>query len=91
MADPVLEAALADAAPGQLLFQRGLAHYRAGRLDQAITEWQKAVQADPDADIVSVYLGPALVRAGRPAEAIEHYKRALGGAPDNPVLLTRTA
>ncbi|HUU83064.1 MAG TPA: tetratricopeptide repeat protein [Phycisphaerae bacterium] len=91
MADPVLEAARADAAPAQLHFQRGLNHYHAGRIEEAITAWEKAAEADPDADIVSVYLGPALVRAGRPADAVEHYKRALRSAPDNAVLLMRTA
>ncbi|HDZ21815.1 MAG TPA: tetratricopeptide repeat protein [Phycisphaerae bacterium] len=38
---------------------------RQGQLDQAITHWQRAVQADPDQATTHTSLGTALARQGQ--------------------------
>lgn len=62
---------------------RALTFYRAGRFEDAIAEWRKALELDPgDAAAVS-NLGAALHGAGRLGEAAREFARALELDPDN--------
>jgi len=62
---------------------RALTFYRAGRFEDAIAEWRKALELDPgDAAAVS-NLGAALHGAGRLEEAAREFARALELDPDN--------
>jgi Flp pilus assembly protein TadD len=62
---------------------RALALYRQGRFEEAIAEWKKALELDPqDAAAVS-NLGAALHGAGRLEDAAREFARALELDPDN--------
>ena len=53
-----------------------------GRLDEAIAEYQKALEIEPDYAEAHNNLGNALVRRGRIDEAIAEYQKALKIKPD---------
>jgi hypothetical protein len=63
-------------------YNLGLALGKAGKLDDAIAHFQRAVQLTPDFAEAHNYLGTALLQAGRVPEAIEQYRQALRIKPD---------
>ncbi|QDL11030.1 hypothetical protein DP113_26730 [Brasilonema octagenarum UFV-E1] len=58
-------------------FKQGLALYKQGKLDEAITSYQKPLQIDPNNPIAHNHLGIALKNQGKLDEAIASYQRAL--------------
>ncbi len=54
-----------------------------GQVDDAILQFQKAVEINPDRAEDQSNLGVALVRSGRPDEAVEHYNAALKINPND--------
>jgi protein O-mannosyl-transferase len=62
---------------------RGFALEQAGRRQEAIVEYQQALQIKPDTFEAQLNLGYALCQMGRWQEAIGHYQEALRIRPDN--------
>jgi len=63
-------------------YNLGLALGKAGKLDEAIAHFGRAVQIKPGFAEAHNYLGTALLQAGRVQEAIEQYRQALRIKPD---------
>jgi hypothetical protein len=63
-------------------YNLGLALGNAGKIDDAIAHFQRAVELKPDFAEAHNYLGTALLQAGKVAEAIEQYRQALRIKPD---------
>ena len=57
---------------------------RMGRVNEAITQYQRAVQFNPDSAEAHLDLGIALQLQGRVEEAIAHFQTALEIKPDDP-------
>jgi protein O-mannosyl-transferase len=55
---------------------------RAGRVEEAIDRYRRALRLAPDRFLVDEALGTALIRAGRPGEAVAHLRRAAENLPD---------
>lgn len=62
---------------------RALAFYRQGKFDEAIAEWRKALDLDPQDAAAISNLGAALHGAGRMEDAAREFARALELDPDN--------
>ncbi len=62
--------------------EQGLALAAQGRLDEALAEFQKALQIKPDYAEAYLNLGNALVRRGRVDEAIALFRKALEIKPN---------
>ena len=60
----------------------GLAYHQAGRVDEALATYRKALEQRPDLALSSSNLGNLLAAQGKPAEAIAHYRAALAADPD---------
>jgi len=56
-----------------------------GNFAEAISQYQAALQIEPDAPNVQTDYGNALARWGRTSEAIAHYQAALRVLPDSPI------
>src|SRR5215813_2443319 len=54
---------------------------RAGRLDEAIENYRKALEIDPESAVVYLRLGQALRLQGKLDQAIENYRKALSRDP----------
>lgn len=83
MASPIenLERLLASGKDGALLrFGLGNAYVQAGRIDEAITHLQRAVELDPDYSAAWKALGKALVAAGRREQALAVYQTGIAAA-----------
>ena len=63
-------------------YNLGLALGKAGKIDEAIAHFQRAVQLKPDFAEAHNYLGTALLQGGKVPEAIEQYRQALRIKPD---------
>ena len=57
--------------------------FYAGRVDEAIEYFQKAVAMEPECAVFHIGLGNAYVRKGRSDEAITHYQKTLEIEPRN--------
>jgi Flp pilus assembly protein TadD len=69
----------------------GLAHYRAGRLDEAMAELRRALAiTDRYADAWTA-LGEVLVKSGRPGEALEAFRRAVRDGARDPAVRDKLA
>jgi Tfp pilus assembly protein PilF len=66
------------------LNQRGEALAAEGRIDEATTQWQKALAIEPNYPEAHVNLGKALVSRGRIGEGMAHYRKALEIQPNYP-------
>lgn len=60
----------------------GIALIQAGRLDEAIVEFHRAIEIDPDASRAHYNLGNALATEGDLDGAIEQYRRTVALRPD---------
>lgn len=67
----------------RLLFEDGLHDQLAGRISEAISKYQGALELGPDFDDVHNNLGAALAGQGRFDEAVVHYRRAIALQPRN--------
>jgi 4-amino-4-deoxy-L-arabinose transferase-like glycosyltransferase len=63
-------------------YQNGIVMYRLGRLDQAIAEYRKALDINPDYVTVMVDLGAALGTQGKIKEAMPYLVRAARELPE---------
>jgi tetratricopeptide (TPR) repeat protein len=68
-----------------LRFLSGQQKYRAGDLDGALEQYQKAVDLEPRLAEAQFDLGHSLDLAGKPDEAFEHYQQAVTLSPGNPI------
>jgi len=64
-------------------YNLGNALFQKGDVDEAITQYQKALQINPDYMEAHYNLGCALIQKGRMDEAIIQYQKALQINPDN--------
>ncbi|HOX24535.1 MAG TPA: tetratricopeptide repeat protein [Candidatus Krumholzibacteria bacterium] len=69
-------AAAADSTLYQVPFQQGLLALRAGRTDDAIAAFGRALDLSPDTAAIHLNLGIALYQAGRLADAMPSLRRA---------------
>jgi tetratricopeptide (TPR) repeat protein len=61
----------------------GIAHGRTGRLQEAIREYEQALQITADDAMLHYNWGVALMRLARPQEGIGHWEQALRLKPDS--------
>lgn len=62
----------------------GVLLMRAGKVDEAMRQYEQALRINPDCAEAHFNLGNSLQQAGRVEDAIEHYRRALRANPDYP-------
>ncbi len=55
----------------------GLSFFRKGQLDEAVAQFQKALEINPNDAEAHINLGNALFRKGQPDEAIAQFQKAL--------------
>jgi 4-amino-4-deoxy-L-arabinose transferase-like glycosyltransferase len=67
-------------------YQRGIAYTRAGRLDTAAGEYERALEINPDYTAVHNDLAAALAGQGRVSESVPHFRKALLGRPNDGTL-----
>lgn len=65
-------------------YARGMGYNDSNRLDQAMEEWQEAVELNPEYVSAHIDLGIGLVLRGRYEEAFRHLNRAVEIEPQNP-------
>ncbi len=63
-------------------FAEAMRHHRAGRFEEAITHYRRALARKPDDATSHVNLGAALAAQGQVEEAVTSFKRALALKPD---------
>jgi tetratricopeptide (TPR) repeat protein len=66
----------------QGMFDDALRHHQAGRIDNAVARYRRALLLNPDYAEAHNNLGVALVAQARIVEAMTHYERALALKPD---------
>jgi tetratricopeptide (TPR) repeat protein len=64
-------------------YNLGLVYFQQGRLDEAITQYQKVLQINPVETDALNNLGSAFLQQGRLDEAVAHYRKALTINPDS--------
>ncbi|MBN1661753.1 MAG: tetratricopeptide repeat protein [Anaerolineae bacterium] len=64
-------------------FQRGNEYTQQGMFDEAIAEYQVAIEADPENVSALTNLGVAFYNVGRLQDAVDQYQRALEIAPND--------
>ena len=69
--------------PAQAAYRAGVEHFKAGRFEDAIREFNKAYRLDPNPVLV-FNMARAFEETKQYAPAIEFYKRYLSMAPDSP-------
>ncbi len=62
---------------------RGLFHYKAGRVDEALADYRASLAINPAYLNANNNLGHALSELGRPAEAVPYYRIALQAQPSH--------
>lgn len=73
------------------LFQQGLQHHAAGRLDEAVASYRQSLQHLPDRPSTLTNLGAVLLQQGRAAEALPLLDQALQSEPGNAEALSHRA
>jgi Flp pilus assembly protein TadD len=88
VAAPSTETALMAAAgsPGQAANAEAVSQYQQGKIEAAITGFQKAAKADPKSAEVQYNLGLSFDRMGKHDEAAAAFKQATALAPTNPAI-----
>ena len=64
------------------MFDVAVQHHRAGRLEEAVAGYRRALERTPDLAEAHHYLGDALDSLGRSAEAADSFRRAVTLKPD---------
>jgi Tfp pilus assembly protein PilF len=67
----------------QGMFEDALRHFRAGRVDEAVSGYRRAIALKPDYAEAHNNLGVALAAQGRIDEAVSHCRRAIVLKPDD--------
>jgi Flp pilus assembly protein TadD len=75
------EASLAIEPKAEIYSDLGFTKARLGRPDEALADYRKALELDPDCGSALVNIAVTLVQAGRLDEAEAHYRKALVGRP----------
>lgn len=75
--DPLLAEMAARSRSAQYYLERGYAASRAGRDEEAVTEFRRAVEFNPDDPSARVSLGQGLLQTGQGDAALEQFQRAL--------------
>jgi len=70
--------------PEKWHYDRGLARLEAGRYQDAVGEFDRALEYKPDYGAAYTNRGVALSKSGDPVSAISSYRRALALEPDSP-------
>lgn len=65
--------------------EQGIAYIQNGQLDEAIAEFNMAIDIDPNAAVAYLYRGVAYAGQDRLNEAVADYSRAIDLDPDDPV------
>ena len=79
--DPILAEMAAKSRSAQFYLERGYAASRAGRDDEAVAEFRRAVEFNPDDPSARVSLGQGLLQTGQADAALEQFERALETDP----------
>jgi tetratricopeptide (TPR) repeat protein len=69
----------------------GVLRMRAGRRDEALALFRRAVEREPANGEALLYLAGALASGGRPAEALPFFERALEAGPRSTMALNGLA
>lgn len=86
-ADPLIDG-LAELQTGERVFLlAGQQAFRAGRYEEAVAAFRKAVEAAPDSVTARIDLGSALGQLGDSNAALAEFDKALELAPENPTAL----
>ena len=83
MADPVIASMAKMSRSAQIYLEQGYAAARAGHDREAVAQFRKAVEFNPDDASALVSLGQGLALIGENEEAMRHIDRALELDPDN--------
>lgn len=67
------------------LYREGFAHFAAGRVDQALASYRRALELDPQLAIAWSGVSRALERQGQLDEAIEAARRVVELEPEDPL------
>ena len=82
-AEPLLRQALEGLDTAETRYDLALVLERGGRLDEAVSEYERALDRNPSHVGALNNLGVALARQGRFAPAIRRFEQAVAVAPDN--------
>lgn len=80
---PLLENQAGDPRDIRAIFDEALRHHQAGRIDEALALYERALFLRPDYADVHSNMGVALFSRGRVDEAVEHYERAVVLNPEH--------
>jgi len=69
-------------------FDAGLALAQAGKYEEAIVEYRKALEKDPEQAYIQANLGDALAKLDKNQEALEAYQKAIALKPDDAAMYT---
>lgn len=72
-------------------FNIAIESMKANRFDQAVENWRKALEMNPEDGQAHFNLGYSLNETGQPAEAMAEYRKASELSPDNPIVLANYA
>jgi predicted Zn-dependent protease len=67
----------------ELYIQRGDLYRLKGFWDDALSDFTRAAELDPDREELNLYIGRSLLGAGKPGEARHHFDTFLDHYPDN--------
>ena len=73
------------------LVGEGKLHLQAGRMEQALAKFQRALELDPNMALAHAVLGEVYLKTGQVELAGQHYQRAVELEPDSPVFLNDRA
>ncbi len=70
------------------LFNMGIFHLNAGKSEEAIAAFQKALVAEPTLNEANYHLGTLMVGQNKIPEAIQYLEKYLAANPNNPQNVT---